>query len=424
MSDDEADPELLALLRKSLGLGGGAANPHTAETKVLENSQYVFDNAIDVALSPVHVKDAADKIWRNMQKKRYSTQSWADHELHPQSKDESTVDFIFTMDLLNFSFWSELPDDKRFAIEYRGKRWTGYWSLVAALQRALDDGIPITTPEFWTKEDECTEALLKHVFRSATEEEIPLLSGTAAMSAGSRLGSMQGLTKQSSQDFDGSFLNCIYDANYSAAALVNLLTENFSCFRDETSFEGRRVRFYKRAQILIADLWACFNGQSFGEFRDIDKITMFADYRIPQALHQLGCLKYSPPLESHIRQRKLIPSGSTWETEIRATSIWCVELIRQAIERQYPEARAMFQPTKSPKPADNHHTNGYVDAAHLDAHKKCTTQKHWKQKSVNEPTASGVNAILIDFFLYDTMKELELKQEESIPHHRTRSIWY
>lgn len=149
MSDDEADPELLALLRKSLGLGGGAANPHTAETKVLENSQYVFDNAIDVALSPVHVKDAADKIWRNMQKKRYSTQSWADHELHPQSKDESTVDFIFTMDLLNFSFWSELPDDKRFAIEYRGKRWTGYWSLVAALQRALDDGMFLIRSPFW-----------------------------------------------------------------------------------------------------------------------------------------------------------------------------------------------------------------------------------------------------------------------------------
>ena len=35
--------------------------------------------------------------------------------------------------------------------------------------------IPITTPEFWTKEEECTEDLLKHVFRSATEEEIPLL---------------------------------------------------------------------------------------------------------------------------------------------------------------------------------------------------------------------------------------------------------
>ena len=140
MSDDEADPELLALLRKSLGLGGGPANPGTAETKVLENAQFIFDNAIDVALDPPKVKEAAETIWELMQKKEYSTLAWAEHELHPKTKDEGAVDFIFTMDLLNFSFWSELPDDQRFAIEYRGKRWTGYWSLVAALQRALDEG--------------------------------------------------------------------------------------------------------------------------------------------------------------------------------------------------------------------------------------------------------------------------------------------
>jgi hypothetical protein len=35
-----------------------------------------------------------------------------------------------------------------------------------------------------------------------------------------------------------------------------------------------------------------------------------------------------------------------------------------------------------------------------------------------------VNAILIDFFLYDSMKELEAAGKEPIPHHRTRSIWY
>lgn len=35
-----------------------------------------------------------------------------------------------------------------------------------------------------------------------------------------------------------------------------------------------------------------------------------------------------------------------------------------------------------------------------------------------------VNAILIDFFLYDLAKERELAGEEAIPHHRTRSIWY
>lgn len=36
----------------------------------------------------------------------------------------------------------------------------------------------------------------------------------------------------------------------------------------------------------------------------------------------------------------------------------------------------------------------------------------------------SINAILIDFFLYDTMKELENGGQETIPHHRTRSIWY
>lgn len=34
--------------------------------------------------------------------------------------------------------------------------------------------IPITSSDFWQNEDECTEEVLKHVFRSATEEEIPL----------------------------------------------------------------------------------------------------------------------------------------------------------------------------------------------------------------------------------------------------------
>jgi hypothetical protein len=35
-----------------------------------------------------------------------------------------------------------------------------------------------------------------------------------------------------------------------------------------------------------------------------------------------------------------------------------------------------------------------------------------------------VNAILIDFFLYDLAKEREKEGAEAIPHHRTRSIWY
>ena len=35
--------------------------------------------------------------------------------------------------------------------------------------------IPITSSDFWQDENECTDELLRHVFRSASSETIPLL---------------------------------------------------------------------------------------------------------------------------------------------------------------------------------------------------------------------------------------------------------
>lgn len=101
--------------------------------------------------------------------------------------------------------------------------------------------------------------------------------------------------------------------------MVNLLAKDFNCFRDESRFEGRRkpVRFLKRAQILVADIWACFNGEGYGEFRDIDKITMFADYRVPQILATLGCIGYSPPLQAMIARGDILENGSDYEIQLR-----------------------------------------------------------------------------------------------------------
>lgn len=369
MSDDEADPELVALLRQSLGLGAGAsvAPPSTG---VLTSAEYICDNAIDVAISSSGTKAAAETIWQLMWQRNYSTQTWSSHELHPQSKDESTVNFIFTMNLLNFSFWSESPPEERFAIEYKGRTWTGYWSLVAALQRALDEGYEITTPDFWQDLDACPDSLLEHIFRSATSEPIPLLAERISIlrEAGTILYT----------HFQCRPINIIARANQSAASLVNLLVSHFPNFRDETPFHGKTVRLYKRAQILTADLWAAFNGSSWGTFTDIASLTMFADYRIPQMLQGLHCLLYSPRLESRISFGEMFTPGEDIEIEIRGCSIWCVELIRREMERRHPEAK------------------------------------------------DQVNAVLIDFFLYDLCKEMEGRGElgDMLGHHRCRSIYY
>jgi hypothetical protein len=114
-------------------------------------------------------------------------------------------------------------------------------------------------------------------------------------------------------------VNLVLAANGSAAALVNLLARDFPCFRDEHRFEGRRkpIRFLKRAQIFVADIWACFGGESFGSFRDIDKITMFADYRVPQMLNTMGCMYYSPPLDAAIKEKRMLEVGGSWEMQLR-----------------------------------------------------------------------------------------------------------
>jgi hypothetical protein len=132
------------------------------------------------------------------------------------------------------------------------------------------------------------------------------------------------------QEFAGSVANLIASANQSAAGLVNLLASKFPCFRDEGTFEKKSVRFLKRAQILVADLWAAFDGASYGEFTDIDKITMFADYRVPQILHSLGIMWYCPSLDAHIRRLDPIESGHSWELQIRGMSLACMSHMYRA----------------------------------------------------------------------------------------------
>lgn len=78
---------------------------------------------------------------------------------------------------------------------------------------------------------------------------------------------------------DMSVVRLVEKADRSAGRLVNLLVKYIPSFRDEAHFNKRTVRLYKRAQIFVADLWAAFGGTGYGEFHDIDHLTMFAGSR-------------------------------------------------------------------------------------------------------------------------------------------------
>jgi len=320
-----------------------------------------------------------------MHKEDFSLAKWHDNAMHPQGQPTaSTIDWIFMIDLLNFSFW--LEDGTSVPIEYKGERYTGYFTLCACINRALEQGIPVTTPSYVATAPEET---LANVFDLGGSAVFPMIP--------ERVASLKQAAAALVAHFDGSFVNVVAQANGSAIALINLVLKHFPTFRDiAQSYHGRPIHVLKRAQILVADIWACFEGQSHGHFHDIDKITMFADYRVPQALVVFGLIEYTPELLQRLASHDLIESGDADEVEIRACSIWSVELVRRAILRKLQGSRLL--------------------------------------------NTTPVNAIVIDFYLYGIelilivlflickcswdFTKAKPGEIKSIPFHRTRSQFY
>ncbi|XP_011670677.2 queuosine salvage protein [Strongylocentrotus purpuratus] len=287
-----------------------------------ESGRFIAEHCQDVTINQDAAKKVAQMIWESLDKQQYSIKSWKENALHPKTMTDATVDWIFVLDTLNFSFWSE-TNDKRYLVRYNNENHSGYWALCAALMRACDEGIPITSPSYYSK---VTLDELRHVFRSETDTGIHLLD--------KRIENLHQTGKVLMEKFDGSFVNCIKCCENSAVKLIELVTSHFSSFRDVATFNGTAVSLYKRAQILVADIWACFEGQGHGCFTDIDTLTMFADYRVPQGLNYFGVLSYSDALKKRLEdETKLFTPGERLEVEIRGCSIWAVELILQEMRR-------------------------------------------------------------------------------------------
>ncbi len=129
--------------------------------------------------------------------------------------------------------------------------------------------------------------------------------------------------------YDGQFAHAVKQAEGSAVKLTLLLAQDFSSFRDVARYRGREVRFFKRAQICVADLHGAFSGGHWGTFSDLDKLTIFADYKLPQVLRHYGLLEYQHSLAERVDKQELLAAGGEAEVELRAATIWACELLRR-----------------------------------------------------------------------------------------------
>ncbi|KAG5181375.1 hypothetical protein JKP88DRAFT_269044 [Tribonema minus] len=218
-----------------------------------------------------------------------------------------TCQFVFVLDALNFCFW---PTP---GLEYE--------HLASGLARALEAD---------------PRALSAAVLSAATPALLASWApGFALPQMAERVSKVRELGAVLGAHFGGLASNMVQAAGGSAVNLIRLITALLPGFRDEAVYRGSQVFLYKRAQIVVADLWAAYGcrgaDQLFG-FRDMAELTMFADYRVPQVLAHAGALVYAPALRQRIESLQELPAGGEEEVEIRAATVQAVERVAEAMK--------------------------------------------------------------------------------------------
>jgi len=231
---------------------------------------------------------------------------------------ETLLRYIFTIDTLNYCFW---PNE---GFEYYSLAKNLYETLLKDKNFfEIDNLVNITA-----------EILKEKVFKG----DFNLINERARM-----IREVFTIIKNS---YNGSCICFVKECEKDATRLVKKIIDEFCCYRDQAIYNGEQIFFYKRAQILVSDIYLAYldikEANKNTDENDIinftketiSQLTMFADYRVPQILKAKGILKYDKHLTDLINNKKEIPHGSKEEVEIRAATIQSVEQIKNRLKEK------------------------------------------------------------------------------------------
>jgi len=217
---------------------------------------------------------------------------------------ESRIAFALCLDAINFGsgWWP--------TIRKRPGR-SGYFTIAAGLTERFRDNGPWSAAEL----AELRAADIAAVV--GQEADHPLMADYAA--------TLNDVGERVSADHDGRFEAVVEAAQGSAPALANLLA-GWPAFADVSTYEGRPVPFFKRAQIAAADL----DRTGLVELGEVNRLTAFADNLVPHVLRIDGVLRLDPALETRIEAGDLLEHGSPEEVELRACAVHAIEQLAAA----------------------------------------------------------------------------------------------
>ncbi len=240
---------------------------------------------------------------------------------------EQKVGLLGAINSINFSYWPNIGTPE-WEFKIGSRTYKDAFGLLKAFEKSMGDGTPITDAHFLAnlRREQLAEILKGNV-------EIPMLS--------QRVRCLQETGQVLLDEFDGNFMNVLEEANKSAVHFVNLLFYFFPTFNDQSKLDGKAVHFHKRAQLNAKMVFGSLSGKGFADFNDLDKLTILADYIVPQVLRGMGILTYAESLAKRVDSKQEIPSGSKEEIEIRSASIWAGEYMKEALRPKIPGIKSV-----------------------------------------------------------------------------------
>jgi Potential Queuosine, Q, salvage protein family len=126
------------------------------------------------------------------------------------------------------------------------------------------------------------------------------------------------------EEHDGRFLGVVVGAD----SMPDLATvfAGWDAFADVSGYDGRKVPFFKRAQLAAADL----HRAGVADLPGVERLTAFADNLVPHVLRVDGILVLDPKLTAKIEAEELLVHDSPQEVELRACAVHAIELLAAA----------------------------------------------------------------------------------------------
>ena len=271
--------------------------------EIIKSCNYVSENSKYVKINENKLREFAESM------EQVKTNHWLSFSPYNllDLPIETIVNFLLIYESIDFSFWG----NPKWTIQANGKNEDGSIALLYAILRYVKE----KNADFSEISKEEFAKILKG------NVEIPLFE--------ERYKIIRNVSKIVNEKMKGNFYEYIKDIT-SDIELFDLIIRDFPSFKDERTYNGKTIYFYKLAQLLTSDILHMRELKE-GIKVDYSHLVGCSDYKIPQVMRGLGILEYNEELANIIDKKEEIKQNSIYEVEIRANMLIVIDLIKRKL---------------------------------------------------------------------------------------------